>query len=460
MSSMSNFFNMLNERAKFTLLCVGLDPRATTAAGAVLECKSIIDATSPYTAVYKPNVAFFECLGAAGWSALEEVIAYIPKDIPVLLDAKRGDIADTAEAYAKSAFQHLQCHAITVSPYMGGDSLWPFLKHQSKGVFVLCKTSNKGSGELQCLEVNGQPLYEVVAECAERDWNYNRNIGLVVGATDLVALARTRARAPTLWILAPGVGAQGADLHSALQAGLRADNSGLLINVSRSIAQARDPRAEAQKLCDEINYIRKEGSKLAELASALVASGSVCFGQFKLKSGKISPIYIDLRRLVTHPMIMRLVARQYARHLRLLQFDRIVGLPYAALPIATAISLEMNVPLIYPRRERKDYGTRGLIEGDYKKGERVVIIDDLVTTGETKIEAIEKLKAAGLKIVSILVLIDREMGAKDFLGKFGYQFQAVTSLSELLPLWRQAGAITQEQMQEVSAFMHDSLSKL
>ncbi|SCU65463.1 orotidine-5-phosphate decarboxylase/orotate phosphoribosyltransferase, putative [Trypanosoma equiperdum] len=456
----STFFDMLNKRAKTTLLCIGLDPRADTAAAAVLECKRIIDTTSNYAAAYKPNAAFFECFGAAGWSALEEVIAHIPQDIPVLLDAKRGDIADTAEAYAKSAFQRLKAHAITASPYMGGDSLQPFLKYSSKGVFVLCKTSNKGSSELQCLQTNGQSLYETIAERAERVWNYNRNVGLVVGATDPVALSRARACAPTLWILVPGVGAQGGDLKAALQAGLRTDGSGLLINVSRAVTQAKDPRAVAQKLCEDINRIRLRTNNVSEMAGALVASQCVRFGKFTLKSGKTSPIYIDLRRLVTHPLIMRLVARHYARILTTMQFDRIVGLPYAALPIATAISLEMNVPLIYPRRERKDYGTKGLIEGDFQKGDRVVIVDDLVTTGETKVEAIEKLKAAGLHIVSIVVLIDREMGAKKFLGSLGYEFHAVATLSQLLPLWLQQGAITDKQMREVTAFMLESTSKL
>ncbi|KEG08104.1 orotidine-5-phosphate decarboxylase/orotate phosphoribosyltransferase [Trypanosoma grayi] len=155
-----------------------------------------------------------------------------------------------------------------------------------------------------------------------------------------------------------------------------------------------------------------------------------------------------------------MVAREYAKLLRNVKADRIVGLPYAALPIATAISLEMNIPLIYPRREAKAYGTMAAIEGDYKKGDRVVIIDDLVTTGETKVEAIEKLKAAGLEIVSIVVLIDREMGAKKFLGKLGYEFEAVVTLSQLLPLWRQSGSITHQQMIDVQTFMEETSSKL
>ncbi|KAH8607033.1 Orotidine 5' phosphate decarboxylase HUMPS family Phosphoribosyl transferase domain [Trypanosoma vivax] len=342
---------------------------------------------------------------------------------------------------------------------MGGDSLSPFIKYASKGVFVLCKTSNRGSSELQGLQINGRHLYEAVAEHAETTWNLNQNIGLVVGATDPVALSRVRARAPTLWFLIPGVGAQGGDLKMALNAGLRSDGSGLLVNVSRSVAQAKDPRAEAKKVCEDINRMRFSKANISELAEALVASQCVRFGDFTLKSGKKSPIYIDLRRLVTHPSIMRMVAREYAKVLRPLQFDRLVGLPYAALPIASAISLEMNRPLIYPRREKKSYGTKVDIEGDYKRGERVVIIDDLVTTGATKVEAIQRLRDAGLEVVAIVVLIDREMGAKKFLGSLGYDFQAVATLSKLLPLWFEAGAITRQQMKEVTSFLA-TVSKL
>ncbi|KAG5508929.1 hypothetical protein GH5_06143 [Leishmania sp. Ghana 2012 LV757] len=448
-----SFFDLLNERARRSLLCVGLDPRAKTAAAAVEECKRLIVQTHEYAAAYKPNAAFFELFGAEGWAALSEVIGAVPAGIPVVLDAKRGDIADTADAYATSAFQHLNAHAITASPYMGADSLQSFMRYADKGVFVLCKTSNKGSNDLQCLRVGDKYLYEVVAERAEGPWNANRNVGLVVGATDPVALARVRARAPTLWFLVPGIGAQGGSLKASLDAGLRADGSGMLINVSRGLARAADPRAAAKELCEEINTIRFAKGASAELAKALVDSHCVRFGSFTLKSGKTSPIYIDLRRLVTYPSIMRLVAREYAKVLRRYTFDRIAGLPYAALPIASAISNEMNVPLIYPRREAKRYGTKAAIEGEYKKGDRVVIIDDLVSTGETKVEAVEKLRSAGLEVVSIVVLVDREMGAKAFLNKLGYNFESVVGLYQLLPLWRQGNAITSQQEADVRAFL-------
>eukprot|EP00744_Colponema_vietnamica_P001424 GILI01002366.1.p1 GENE.GILI01002366.1~~GILI01002366.1.p1 ORF type:complete len:460 (-),score=94.68 GILI01002366.1:108-1487(-) len=446
-----SFFDLLTKRAETSLLCVGLDPRSKVPEDARAECFALIDKTSPYTAAYKPNAAFFEAMGPKGHAILREVIDHVPRHIPVILDAKRGDIADTANAYAVSAFKHLNAGAITVSPYMGYDSLVPFVSDKNKGAFVLCKTSNKGSDDLQSLMVGPTTsLFEHVAALVETKWNVNGNVGLVVGATDPKAIARVRAAAPSVWFLIPGVGAQGGSLEESVINGLRQDGAGLLINVSRAIAGAKDPAAAAKLLNDQINAVR---STKCQLATALVTSECARFGTFTLKSGLISPIYLDLRRLVSHPKILQLVAREYGKVLSNIEYDRLVGLPYAALPIGTAVSLEVNKPLIYPRREAKAYGTKATIEGDYKKGDRVVIIDDLVTTGETKIEAIEKLEAVGLKVVAIVVLIDRQMGATEYLGQRGFSFRAVTTLTDLLQAWRSSKAVTESQCKAVETFL-------
>ncbi len=472
MNDTKSFFTQLEERARAvnSLLCVGLDPRADTADELRAECRRLIEATAPYALAFKPNSAFFEAHGAEGMAALRDVIASIPKDIPVILDAKRGDIGETSEAYAKAAFEILGAHALTVNPYLGGESLGAFIDRSDRGVFILCKTSNPGAEEFQSLKVDGEKqLYEVVAERAQ-SWNTKNNVGLVVGATYPQAIARARELAPDLWFLVPGVGAQGGDLKQTLEAGLREDGLGLIINASRSIAHAANPGDEAKRLRDEINAITREiilspeqrdsssrsallGMTKWGLANDLLESGCVRFGQFTLKSGKVSPIYLDLRRLVSYPRIMRRVAKSYADVLKELQFDRVAGLPYAALPIGTAISLEMNRPLIYPRREVKEYGTKAAIEGDYNAGETVVVIDDLATTGDTKIESIQKLEAAGLKVKDSVVLIDREQGAKEMLGKAGYNFHAVTTLRKLLDEWRASSAITREQFDEVMGFL-------
>ncbi|MBI3243793.1 MAG: orotidine-5'-phosphate decarboxylase [Chloroflexi bacterium] len=462
-----NFFDFLTTRARAadSLLCVGLDPRTDSASAAREMCFRLIDATAPFAAAFKPNAAFFEALGPQGWVALKEVIAHVPPDIPVILDAKRGDIADTAEAYARSTFDELGAHAITANPYLGRDSLAPFLSRPDRGVFVLCKTSNPGADEIQSLPVVGAihelplRLYEYVAERAQQ-WNANGNVGLVVGATDSEALARVRALAPGLWFLVPGVGAQGGDLEAALKAGLRVDGLGMLINASRAVAAAPDPAQAAQHFRDHINTLRRTITVspshpviLSSLASDLISSQCIRFGQFTLKSGQTSPIYLDLRRLVSHPAILRRAAQAYTKILRGLEFDRLVGIPYAALPIATAIALEMGRPLIYPRREVKEYGTKAGIEGDFNAGETAVVIDDLATTGETKIETIQRLEAAGLKVRDIVVLIDREQGAGSYLKARGYNYHAVAGLRSLLDEWRRSGAISEAQFEEAKAFL-------
>lgn len=461
-----NFFDFLTTRAQTanSLLCIGLDPRTDSAQAAREMCFRLIEATAPYAAAFKPNAAFFEALGPEGWKALKEVIAHVPADIPVILDAKRGDIADTAEAYARSTFDELGAHALTANPYLGRDSLAPFLNRPDRGVFVLCKTSNPGADELQTLRVfdTQRVVYEFVAERAQQ-WNEHGNLGLVVGATDSEALARVRALAPDLWFLVPGIGAQGGDLESALKAGLRPAGLGMLINVSRAVAAAPEPGEAARQLRDEINRLKLETSDwkrtqppvsgLQSLASDLIKSRCVRFGQFTLKSGQTSPIYLDLRRLVAHPAVLRRVAQAYAKILSGLEFDRLAGIPYAALPIATAISLEMDRPLIYPRREVKEYGTKASLEGEFNAGETVVVIDDLATTGETKIEIIHRLESVGLKARDIVVLIDREQGAGEYLKARGYNYHAVAGLRRLLEEWKRSGAISEAQFAEVEVFL-------
>jgi uridine monophosphate synthetase len=457
--SLSELLNQ-SARAHDSLLCVGLDPRASSAAIARDECLRLIDATAGVAAVFKPNSAFFEVFGAEGMAALRDVIAHVPAGTPVILDAKRGDIGETSEAYARAAFDSLGATALTVNAYLGQDAIAPFLARNDQGAFILCKTSNPGADEFQSLPVGTEMLYERIAMRAV-EWNARDNVGLVVGATDPAALARVRAIAADLWFLVPGIGAQGGDLRKTIENGLRTDGLGLIVSASRSIARASDPKAEATRLRDEMNRYRSTrvaGVPPSEpwrktLAADLVRSGCVRFGQFTMKSGASTPIYLDLRRLVSHPAILHRVAAAYARILEGLTFDRIAGIPYAALPIATAISLHMNRPLIYPRREAKEYGTRASIEGDYAAGDRIAVIDDLVTTGGTKIETVQKLAEAGLVVRDIIVLIDRAQGATDVLAEAGYHLHAVVTLPELLDEWLRSGAITTERHAEVLAYL-------
>jgi len=266
---MESFFSLLERRVDdcSSLLCVGLDPHTAdlagpTAAAAAEFCARLIRATAPYAAAFKPNAAFFEVLGPEGWAALKDVIDGVHAEsqrlgshIPVILDAKRGDIASTAEAYAASAFDKLGADAITLSPFLGKDSIDPFIRNPEKGAFLLCKTSNAGSADLQDLDVmpagSGapMPLYAHIARLAAQ-WNTSNNIGLVAGATHPGTMAGIRSAAPAMWLLAPGVGAQGGDLRVALRAGMRPDGKGMLVNVSRAISREPDPRKAAAEIRD------------------------------------------------------------------------------------------------------------------------------------------------------------------------------------------------------------------
>lgn len=461
-----SFFDRLSERARQidSLLCVGLDPHPETLAepsarAARDSCLRLIEATHELACAFKPNSAFFEVYGAEGIEALRTVIAAVPDGTPVILDAKRGDIASTARAYAQAAFQTLGADAVTVNPYLGEDALQPFLADPEKGIFLLCRTSNPGAAEMQVTPtIDGEPLYLRLARAAAA-WNIHDNLGLVVGATDPEALAAVRAAAPELWILAPGVGAQGGDLEAALRAGLRADALGLLLPVARALAAAPDPRAEAERLRTAINQIRSHAAAprpradaRASLAEALLEAGCVRFGDFMLKSGRRSPIYLDLRRLVSEPGLLRAAARAYLPMLDGLRFDRLAGIPYAALPIATAVSLQTGRPMVYPRREVKDYGTRVPVEGDFHPGETVVVIDDVATSGESKFEAIERLEAAGLVVKDVAVLIDRQSGAAEALARAGYHLHAAFTLTWLVDHWEAAGLISREQAKAVRDF--------
>lgn len=267
---METFFTFLEKRVddSSSLLCVGLDPHVSdlpspTAASARDFCLNLVKQTARYAAAFKPNAAFFEVFGAEGWTALKRVIESIREEsdrmgsrIPIVLDAKRGDIASTAEAYAQSAFETLGVDCITLNPYLGKDSIDPFIKDSEKGVFLLCKTSNTGSGDLQDVALaDGSLLYERVAKLAQT-WNEKNNVGLVVGATHNDAMQRVRAVAPELWFLAPGVGAQGGELETTLKSGLRKDGKGLLLPISRAISRADNPAKAAAELRDEILYFK------------------------------------------------------------------------------------------------------------------------------------------------------------------------------------------------------------
>jgi orotidine-5'-phosphate decarboxylase len=247
-------------------LCIGLDPDPELMPGVdVLQFnKAIIEATSDLVCVYKPNLAFYEALGTEGLAILEKTVKCIPGDIPVIGDAKRGDIGNTAKAYAKALFSVLGFDAATVNPYLGFDSIEPFINYQDKGVFILCRTSNKGAADFQNLTTSGLPLYEAVARKA-KEWNIHGNIGLVVGTTYPEDLKKVRSICPEMPLLIPGIGAQGGDLASAVGYGVDARGEKAIINVSRQILYAskekdfaQAARTMAEKIRNQINDCRNK----------------------------------------------------------------------------------------------------------------------------------------------------------------------------------------------------------
>lgn len=192
---------------------------------------------------------------------------------------------------------------------------------------------------------------------------------------------------------------------------------------------------------------------LSKLADGLLKAGCIKFGEFTLKSGLKSPMYIDLRQIISYPALLRQVAEAYLPILRSLQFDRLAALPYAAIPIAAAVSLAGNYPMIYPRKEAKAYGTKADIEGEYHAGESAVIVDDLATTGGSKFEAIEKLTGAGLLVKDVVVLVDRQSGARESLERAGYSLHAALTIGQLLNYWEENGAVAGDKIQSAREFL-------
>lgn len=270
-----SFTNAVRSRSQSvdSMLCVGLDPFPDRLPACVkaskdpyfVFTKSIVDATAGWACAFKPQIA---CFAAAGQEdALQRIISYIHAEhpnIPVILDAKRGDIGSTAQKYAQEAFERYAADAVTVSPYMGFDTIEPYTAYPGKGVIILCRTSNPGGADIEELQLaNGKRVYEQVADLAQNKWNACGELGLVVGATQPAEIQRVRTLAPTLPLLVPGIGAQGGSIELAVKAGLDNNGWGMIINSSRAIlyAGADDNYAQAaglaaQKTCQAIRAAR------------------------------------------------------------------------------------------------------------------------------------------------------------------------------------------------------------
>lgn len=254
-------------RAIASFVCVGLDNDITRLPERFATSETpqydfnrwVIDQTAPYAAAFKLNSAFYEARGAQGWQEMTQTVAYLRDqypDIVTICDAKRADIDNTNEGYVAAIFDHIGFDAITLHPYLGGETLLPFLERTDKASIILCRTSNRYSGELQDLDVGGMPLWAHIAKQVSNHWNVNDNCMLVVGATYPDDLKRVREIAPTMPFLVPGVGAQGGDAAAVMQNGLTANGDGLIINSSRGIIFAESPKEAAETLRNTLNAAR------------------------------------------------------------------------------------------------------------------------------------------------------------------------------------------------------------
>lgn len=460
-SSSSSFFTKLEARVSQadSLLCVGLDPHGAQILGdeyssatqevkcsaAYTFCKTIIDATLPYAACYKPNAAFFEALGAEhGNATLLRVLKEIPPEVPVLLDVKRGDIGSTASAYAEACYDHCGADAVTLSPLMGWDSVEPFVtgKYSDKGAFLLCKTSNPGSNELLALSlVGGETVYERIAKLAQQ-WSAKSgaSLGLVVGATDSTALAKSRkAGGEGVWILAPGVGAQGGDLEEACKAGCNANGTNMLIPVSRGISKADDPGAAAKDLVEKINAVR---TKLREASSGSSSSSEsgieayqkeflefslsqnvLRFGSFVLKSGRTSPYFFNAGLFASGAALFKLGTAYSSAIMNSpvlmddkggVNFDVVFGPAYKGISLGAVVCASLyneygiDVGFAYDRKEAKDHGEGGkLVGASMSDGKRVLVVDDVITAGTAIRQSHTMLESIGAKMVGVVIALDR-----------------------------------------------------
>ncbi|MGV2830725.1 bifunctional orotidine-5'-phosphate decarboxylase/orotate phosphoribosyltransferase [Myxosarcina sp. GI1(2024)] len=471
-----NFVNKLNSAiaTNNSLLVVGLDPnpemmpsedtkvREDLIASLEAWLKWVIRETSDRVCAYKPTLGFYQALGIEGAILLERVLAAIPAEIPIILDAKHGDI-NTSTVFASTIFKQWQVDAVTLTPFAGQDHAAPFLVYSDRAVFILCHTSNPGAEALQEYPTIDELFYlQVVKEA--RNWATPQQLGLEVGTTNPNTLAKIRAIASERLILIRSVWSAKDNLTAILNAGLNSNGEGLLIPIPQDFLSRKDL---GQKLLDlnlEINQIRNtftlQGGSCElwtpnvcllnqhpyqDLVLQLYDIGCLLFGEYVQASGATFSYYIDLRKIISNPPIFNQVLTAYADILKNLNFDRIAGIPYGALPTATGLALNLHRPMIFPRKELKAHGTRRLIEGEFYPGETVVVVDDITISGKSAMEGAEKLKSAGLIVKDIVVFIDHEGGVKAKLAQNGYRAHSVLGISEINNILYESGRINSEQ---------------
>jgi len=459
-----------------SLLVIGLDPNPEMLSGSEGRfqdeisvdrlwdwLQQVIAQTSDLVCAYKPTLGFYAALGAPGLELLQSVFQAIPPHIPIILDAKHGDL-NTSSLFAQAVFGQWQVDAITLTPYSGQDLVAPFLMYSGKAVFLLCLTTNPSAATLQSYPNDETPFYlQVVKE--SQGWGIPEQLGLEVGTTNPDVLNRVRTIAPERLILVRSIWQEGVELPQILAAGLNANGEGLLIPVPQDWLSHDRSTELIQSLRTDVNQIRtqviQQGSTCdlwfsnvctlnphpqLDLILQLYDVGCILFGNFVQASGAVFPYYIDLRKIISNPQLFHQVLNAYAAILNDLTFDRIAGIPYGSLPTATGLALRLNRPMIFPRKEVKAHGTRRVIEGNYEPGETIVVVDDILISGKSVMEGAAKIKSVGLDVQDIVVFLDHEQGVKTRLRENGYRGHSVLTISEVVETLYQAGRIDEAQV--------------
>ncbi|MBD2005445.1 MULTISPECIES: bifunctional orotidine-5'-phosphate decarboxylase/orotate phosphoribosyltransferase [Cyanophyceae] len=466
-----NFFDKLLQAIERnqSLLYVTLDPEAENQNKTLSDISDrlhLITETANYVCAYKLTLGFYQALGIPGLELLQQTLAAIPSDIPVILDAKHSDI-NTSTVFAETVFEKWQVDACTLSPYAGLDMAAPFLVYPGKAVFVECYTGNPSAAVLQEYPSIGRPFYLHLVKEA-KNWGTPEQLGLEVSGAIPEILGRIRTTAPERLILVQGW-PEDQNLEQILAAGLNAYGDGLLLPVPPNLLTTEHPAEAVQSLRDTVNNQRLkivQESPTCELwlpdvcflqpsphrdtILQLYDIGCIVFGDHVQASGAIFPYYIDLRKIISQPQIFHQILSAYSEILKNLHFDRIAGIPYGSLPTATGLALRLDRPMIFPRKEVKSHGTKRVIEGHFQPGEKIVVVDDILISGKSVMQGAEKLKDAGLNVEDIVVLIDHEKGVKDRLRENGYQGHAVLTISEIAETLYQSGRINSEQFQILS----------
>jgi len=438
--------------------------------------KAVIEATAPHVCAYKPSLGFYQALGPVGLELLLEVRDLVPRDLPLIIDAKHGDL-NSSSALAHYLFKELGADAVTLSPLAGQDIAAPFLLYPGKAVVMTCHSSNQAARVIQHHPDESDPLYVRIVRETQL-WATPDQLLLEVGTSDPEVLARVRAEAPERFLILRSLWGEEERLESMLQAGLSAAADGLLLPLPQNLLVEDDIASRAEALKHAITHKREQwlanaqqrdantcvlwlpGSEraadpLESLIVDLFDIGCLLFGDYVQASGAVFNYYVDLRQIISDPNLFHRVLHAYADQLEGLDFDRIAGIPYGSLPTATGLSLQLHKPLIYPRKEVKAHGARRLIEGDFDEGDRVVVVDDILITGGSVLEGIAKLESSGLVVQDVVVFIDHggdhDRRARERLAAAGYRCHAVLDIARITRVLHGAGRLSNGQAATLGA---------